>query len=221
MQEQVMQKPVMQEQVTSNIQSINYNNLIEEKIILLNKRLVLLNDTKELQLRIDILTFLSNILNENLDKNILRLLDQIIFYINNVAIKTLNDPYLNSDFIPNFNRNLSNELKLLILTYSDDKNNNEPLLIDNRTKHIILNNILTKFNKSGNNIDYQQAIIELKKNILPRYINQIEMLKQMLLIKPVSQIKLDIINLLELYRDPRLLEYQIKLISDDINKLKK
>ena len=47
------------------------------------------------------------------------------------------------------------------------------------------------------------------------------MLKKILLIKPISQIKLNIINLLELYRDPRLLEYQIKLISDDINKLKK
>lgn len=202
--------------------SCNKTKIYYQKINFYNKRIELLNDKKELKLRTRILGYLLNQLgDERFARNINHELSKIIFMIENYMKKTLTDPYLINTVLPNVKKDFNNELKMLILHYNDDKLSQD-VLIKNKHKIEILDNILNSFNTTyPNDLDFKIKIIDLRDNILPRLVDQINILKVMLQDNSLSNIKLDIANLLQLYSDERLLKMQIRLLHSDINELKK
>lgn len=187
----------------------------EYKLSLLNKRMQLLNDKQQLELRINILVFIYKIFSyPNLDDNILLILNNIILFLNNLK-QFLHTPEF-QNMISDTKSMLANEINLLILTYSNSNNKLNPLFINNDFKIQILNSLLDNING-----DYNPIAIQLKENIIPIYLNQIETLKSMIKLRPISDIKIDVLNLLSLYSDSRLINYQIKIIKNDIEKLNK
>lgn len=214
--------------LTRNILTINkkdlvFSNLNNEKFLqienhirLLKKRLYYLTNKNELDNRKRYLVFIIQLLNDNLDKYIEQNINKSIILLNEInKILAENKENYYSNF-QMFKNTLAEEIKSLKTFYSTP---NVPITpIDNNNKIYLLDNLLniindeTIYNKNNINL----YINQLKNEIIPNLINNLNLVLLQLKKYPISDIKYEFINLLEFYSDTNLINYIINKINKEI-----